>query len=616
MNNLETAVPFMKQLKELLTQKKDQLNVSISKVGIRSVNLESPIMRIQEQINSAEAKYTIAFVGTFKTGKSTIINSLLNLQGDARLSSEFDPDTAKCIRIMKKEHRQKYDAEVIFTDTYPAEQISWQEAKKYTSQVALDNADSTIVKKSEKIEEVRYYVDNPFLDVCNILDLPGTGTGAHSEHTDVTDRKIMESDCIFWVVSTDVEPDSESILNLEKFSTKMLPIINVWQSESEDIYSALEPEYIKDMLLDQFGAYFASAENPIFYYAREIDLAQQEHRELKAEWGKENFTDKVEEILNNIQNGDRMKRIKKNIGIALSVCEETLKNVLEDQQLIALGQSENTERHEIQQIRSKLIKAKELAKGDIKSHAKKVTEEITEIFTDASDAFVENQMQGMNWKALFSKRNFQDDLKRDFENNYARIKSGWLNNIVEEYSDDVVTMLQGIYSDFAIDIESVDTSSGKFTMAEDDLSGFINDMAKIMANDMATRIIPTLVPAIAGGIMIAIPGGAIFEALATVALSGIGAVNGLAKDDKLRSKINSIKSASKVQIRQQKSTIVTNLKESGENINEAFYSKIEEKLNERSASNEERKTNLRKLESEIKNMLGFITEQTEELSRI
>lgn len=616
MNNLEAVVPFMKQLEELLTTKKDHLNVGLSKVGVRGVDIESPIMRIQEQVRSAEVKYTIAFVGTFKTGKSTIINSLLNLQGDARLSSEFDPDTAKCIRIMKKEHCQKYDAEVIFTDTYPAEWLSWQDAKKYTSQVALDNSSSTIVKKAEKIEEVRYYVDNPFLDVCNILDLPGTGTGAHSEHTDVTDRKIMESDCIFWVVSTDVEPDSESILNLEKFSTKMLPIINVWQSESEDIYSTLEPDYIKDMLLNQFGAYFASAEAPVYYYAREIDLAQQENRELKAEWGKENFTAKVEEILNNIQNGDRMKRIKKNIGIALSTCEETLKNVLEDQQLVALAQNEKTEKSEITQIFAKLDKEKSLATDDIRSHAKKVAEEITEVFTDASDAFIENTMYGTNWKALINKRKFQDDLKRDFEKNYVRIKSGWLDNMIKEYSDDVATILQGIYIDFSIDIESINDSSSKFTMEEDDLSSFIDAMAKIMADDMKTRITPTLIATIAGGIMMLIPGGIIFDVLATVVCGGIGALNGLTKDDKLRSKINGMKLSSKVQIRQQKSTIKTRLAEAGKNINDNFYSKIKEKLNVRKALNEERDANLRELKNEINDILSFITEQTEELSRI
>ena len=615
MNNLETAIPFMKQLNELLEIKIAEVNLNLSKLGIRKVDLETSLTRIKEQIASAETKYTIAFVGTFKTGKSTIINSLLDLQGSARLSSEFDPDTAKCIRLMHKSKEQNYDAEIVFTDTYTTERMSWNEAKKYTSQVALDNSDSEIRKKADKIDEVRYYIDNPFLDVCNILDLPGTGTGAHSEHTGVTDRKMMEADCIFWVVSTDAEPDSESILNLEKFSTKMLPIINVWQCESDDIYSPIQPEEIKDMLLSQFGAYFASAEDPIFYYAGEIDLAQQENRELKVEWGKIAFTDKVEDILSNIQTGDRMQRIKKQINIALQTCDGALKDVLEDKALISLGQTEKNEGLEITKIRTKLSRAKELALGDIKDHAKKTAQEIIEIISYASDAFIENQMQGTNWKALFRKRKHQEELQRDFEKNYVKIKSGWLDNIVKEYSDDVLAIIKGIYSDFSIEMSTLQNNS-TFQMDEDELSGFIEDMVKLMADDMGRRVTPTIIAAIAGGIMLLIPGGAILEALGTVVVGGIAATTGITKDDKLRSKITGIKNTSKVQIKQQRSTVVNNLNEAGKNVNDEMYTKIVRELDKRSDMNTQKKAQLKDLEAKIKNMISFINEQTEELSRI
>lgn len=356
MNNLETAIPFMKKIAESLSNEEINLNEYLSKIGVPKVDFENDVMRIKEQIKSAETKYTIAFVGTFNTGKSTIINSLLDLHGDQRLSSEDNPDTAKCVRFMKKERMQRYDAEVIFSDTYQTEQITWREAKKYSSQVALNNSDDETRKKADKIEEIRYYIDHPFLDVCNILDLPGTGTGSHSEHTDVTDRKIMEADCIFWVVSTDAEPDRQTILNLEKFSTKMLPIINVWQCEVEHISSLLTPDDIKKELLDKYSTYFASAEDPIYYYAKEIDLAQQEHRELKEEWGKEAFANKVEEILTNIQSGDRMKRIKKQISLALNSCSAKLKDLREDQALIAVKESEENEDYEIKLIESKLRK--------------------------------------------------------------------------------------------------------------------------------------------------------------------------------------------------------------------------------------------------------------------
>ena len=616
MNNLETAKPFMEQLKELLRNKSIELNSSLSKAGLRNVDFEQQLTRIEEQIKSAETKYTIAIVGTFKTGKSTIINSLLNLKGSARLSSEYDPDTAKCIRLMSKEKGQKHNAEVLFLDTYETEYLDWEEAKKYTSQVALNAANSEINKKAEKIDEIRYYIDNPFLDVCNILDLPGTGAGEYEHHhTTITDIKGQEADFIFWVVSTDAEPDKETIKNLEKFNTKMLPIINVWQIESENISSELTAEDIKEILLNQFGAYFASAENPVEYYAGEIDSAQQEDRELKEEWGKAAFTDKVEEILANIQVGDRMQRIKKYISVALQECDLKLKDILENNAFKSLVQSEKNEGLEINKIRSRLSKAQQIGISETKDQAKKTAQGIINIFTDASDAFIENKMQGINFGALFRKDKFQKELKNDFEKNYVRINSGWLDKAVKEFSDDVMAILNGCYVDFAIDISTINNDDS-FSMEEDDLSGFIDSMVKIMGQNMVTRIAPTIISLIAGGIMLLIPGGAIIEAIATTLTSGITAAKGIMNDDKLRSKINGIKNASKVQIRQQRYTVVTNLSDSAKQINEKMYNSICAKLDERSSANEEKKTQLRILENTVKNMIAFVNEQSEELAKI
>ena len=70
MNNLETAIPFMKQLNELLEIKIAEVNLNLSKLGIRKVDLETSLTRIKEQIASAETKYTIAFVPS-KPGASS-----------------------------------------------------------------------------------------------------------------------------------------------------------------------------------------------------------------------------------------------------------------------------------------------------------------------------------------------------------------------------------------------------------------------------------------------------------------------------------------------------------------------------------------------------------------
>lgn len=154
MNSIETAIPSMEKIKKDLKKYENEINLVLKSLDISPINIESPLKKIQAQIDSAKNKFTIAFVGTFKTGKSTVINSLLQLEGEARLSSEFDPDTAKCVRIIKKERRQKYEAEVIFQNNiYPTEHISWNEAKKYTSQVALNNADNYINEKAKKLKK-------------------------------------------------------------------------------------------------------------------------------------------------------------------------------------------------------------------------------------------------------------------------------------------------------------------------------------------------------------------------------------------------------------------------------------------------------------------------------
>lgn len=57
------------------------------------------IRDIERQLDTSKEEYTIAFVGMFNSGKSTVINSLLGLTGGARLSEEDRPDTVKRICI-------------------------------------------------------------------------------------------------------------------------------------------------------------------------------------------------------------------------------------------------------------------------------------------------------------------------------------------------------------------------------------------------------------------------------------------------------------------------------------------------------------------------------------
>ena len=581
MNNIESIKSTLESIKNQVIDSSEKLNSALMDVGINKEDYNNAILKIEKQIVSAENKFTIAFVGTFKTGKSTIINSLLGLKGEARLSSEYDPDTAHCIRIIEK-MGQTYEAEVDFGTYCKPEQLSWIVAKKYTSQVALDAEDEDFRKKASMVKEVRYYVDSPLLRLCNILDLPGTGTGSHDDHTAVTDEKIMESDCFFWVLSTDIEPDKETIKNLKKIRHKLLPIINVWKFEKEGIEGERSPQEIIDLMKNVCSEYLVNAENPIIYYAKEIDYAQLNDLPIREEWGKEIFIDKIQEIISNVQVGDRATRIKSNLLDALSECRDLLENVKDSSKLKELKSLSQRHGTEVTKKYQRLDRCNNLVNSDITATAKKTADEILDIIAEASGSFIQNKMSGVDLKYLikmFTKKQ-KDDMSKEFEDefkkNYLKFDSGWLEDAIQDYYNEVFKILKSKYIDFScslIDEERAENTG--FDVGE--LTGFMDTISSQIQKDFQSKSVNLLASAVLTVTLLAIPGLNLLDSVATICSVGSG-IGGFVDDSKLRSRINMIIAQSKVQIRQQKYSIVKQLKEQGENIGKDFYSQVEGKL--------------------------------------
>ena len=74
MNNVETMKSTLESIKNQIIDSSEKLNSALVEVGINKEDFNNAILKIEKQVVSAENKFTIAFVGTFKTGKSTIIN--------------------------------------------------------------------------------------------------------------------------------------------------------------------------------------------------------------------------------------------------------------------------------------------------------------------------------------------------------------------------------------------------------------------------------------------------------------------------------------------------------------------------------------------------------------
>ena len=117
-NTKRDLISIYQGIIEKYQKSEKEINQNLSDIDgfCGKVDFSSSLKIISQQINTSKNKFTIATVGEFKAGKSTTLNTILGLQGDARLSCEFLPDTAKAIRIMKKEENQEYEAEIIFDE--------------------------------------------------------------------------------------------------------------------------------------------------------------------------------------------------------------------------------------------------------------------------------------------------------------------------------------------------------------------------------------------------------------------------------------------------------------------------------------------------------------------
>jgi ribosome biogenesis GTPase A len=589
MKDIKSLIPLMSGIKGNLSEREEELNAALKQLGIAPVRFSECLRVIEQQIKTANNKFTIAFVGEFKTGKSTIINSLLKLSGDARLSSEYDPDTAKCIRIMYKTDDIDYDAEIVYEDnTYENEKVDWTTAKKYTSQVALDE-NVHLKDRAEKISEVRYYLKEDILTVCNILDLPGTGTAHVQDHTATTDKKIFEADAIFWIVSTADEPGKEAIANLDKIKNKIIPVINVWQHEKEDIRGNFSAEQIVQFLNDRYATYFTDAEPPISYYAKEIDYAQTYGYEVKEEWGKEAFAQCLDRLVfsENVNlELDKINRMTKNIKNAL---EKLSASITENEvPLEVINDKVNHETLDIDLLNSQLYSVFQNAETKMADMAANTANEIISHIVGMTEAFIEDEMQDANLSMLIKaigrnrKERLKNELKEKYECEYLKLDEEpcWYDEIMKEYLENIEILLNSEYARFQIEANKNRASMERSTLD----SNFISSVIKQTVNSFLEKIGGLVGAVIAAIILAIIPGGAIIDA---ISLGILG--NSKLNSDTMSKKKENVKNRARMSVSVQKYSVSNSLKEEARRINKDCKEKFLERINSRVSSNESKR---------------------------
>jgi len=416
---------------------------------------------VERQAKTAHKRFTVAFVGMYNCGKSTILNSLLGLQGAARLSDQDSPDTAKSIRLGYRTDAEAPECALHFRDG-STETMAWAEARAFTSEVYLEEHPAARRKAAELVE-VEYFLTNPLLLSFDFLDLPGTGTSNWRTDTALTHQRLKEAELIFWVIGTSTaEPartDLEDLRILQDVKAHVVPLINVWSDEASGISGEVSAAEMEAAIRRYLAQYFATGATFYPYFAREIDLARQRGEEPRKEWGLEPLVTYLDSLLGeeNVRR-ERIRRIAGAIGSHLKRLGDYLRSeakVLDEVQ----GEQEEagdallhheSERQEIGRV----------LRPRVKELAEDASRQVVAICLNAADAFIEDELRLSNWKLLGEavKRNpeqAEQRMQARFKNDFLHLDKtpSWLDGVHRSFLDDVRDVVHGVWARFLRDLQ-------------------------------------------------------------------------------------------------------------------------------------------------------------------
>lgn len=411
-----------------------KLNTALKQSGFPPIDISNFEKRLERQKQTARKPFTVCFYGSFNSGKSTIINALLGLTGEARLSSENSPDTAKSIRIQHRRYPDDPEVVIHFKGGR-TKKMNWKECKKFTSQVHLKITPEDGLLAGE-IEEVTYFVPEnegtSLISLCNIIDLPGTGAAEGDLHDEIANERIRESELIFWIIPTHrPEVDVNELRNLQSMkaiNALVIPIVNVWQDQVRNVRSKIDPEDVKTNIEDHFRRHFKTPPVIFSLYAREAERAFERGGHPEEYTGYQKFISFLQANFFNFENRDK-QRINRISRIA-NVMNGEIEN-LQDQS--AESHSAVDEKLGHLKVKDKAAEAEYNATKRILSDFKTQIEPIANvaadkmigIFIECTERFIRRKTSGVNLSLILrniNRKKEDERLKQEFETRYLEIK--------------------------------------------------------------------------------------------------------------------------------------------------------------------------------------------------
>ena len=561
-------------------ENKPELKADYPELTIGQSNqLNDLASQLEGQVRTAGRRFTIAVVGEFKVGKSTFLNSLLRLSGDASLSSGDNPDTA-CSILLRYRDEGCPEARLNFNDG-SSQDVPWSRARELTSQIHLD-VTPTDKPLAGRLLEVEYFLDNPVLAQVNLNDLPGTGSRFWKEHTEQTHKRMIEADSVIWIVGEN-EPSASAKQDLAKLADcaqQVIPIINVLEDLEAKPPIPRDQKVVDEMeqyLLREYRSFFAEGfGRPLQVSSKVagIELCKTSpDKTVLAETGWEaveriletafrktlNSGDRIR--LNRVSNAtvDIMDRAEMSFTAALKRVEEVLPK------MYARDQSTSLQLDDLESVRDNV-------RARVRTLSRSRSSEIcTQVAAQARN-FIEDTLQITNLPGITAsiskggRTKFDEELKSRFMNNYLGLamEPNWLTELQKSYANDVQSTVMPLWRQLLARLPEP-ASTGKVEVTVIDVSQLGSKLQqgvlKVIGILMGIATIAT--------ILAIVPGGQIIDAIGILGFTFVSVLTDPLEDLRRRAADSAIR-----QVNLQQYAIQNNLFDAAMNGSEAVESAV------------------------------------------
>lgn len=195
------------------------------------------IEELKSMINLSINKPKIAIVGMSDAGKSRLINSLLGID---KMPTSWTPTTAISVHLKHIEDRPAFiEDEVWILKSELNKEVGWDvtrfEDEDYCKQWKLAGGSIEILSKYGVRQEEEYneagsaivFINSPILKVCDLVDLPGFGTGDREIDDILAEKAKNYADIIIYMSiangflrGTDIEFLKSTLNNLPVIESK------------------------------------------------------------------------------------------------------------------------------------------------------------------------------------------------------------------------------------------------------------------------------------------------------------------------------------------------------------------------------------------------------------